>query len=332
MATTTVTVRAGSRVATRPGPDPRTTSRWRGVPITRRHVQIVLGLLWLLDGALQLQPFMLGTGFARQVIAPLAVGQPLVVAGPVRWSASIIAAHPLVWDLPFAVIQLVIGLGLLVPRTARIALAASLPWALGVWFFGEGLSGLAGGHASLLNGAPGAVLLYGVLALAAWPRRDRADEAPARWLPVAWAVLWIGGAVFQALPGQNTSAAIASALTGSGGGAPHWLNRLQASVGGWTSHQGTLLVVALVVVEALIGLAAFRRKSRTLAAAAGLVLALAIWVLGEDLGQLYSGQATDPNSGPLIALMAVALIARRQERSGAAESTRLEDESSGPVM
>jgi hypothetical protein len=33
------------------------------------------------------------------------------------------------------------------------------------------------------------------------------------------------------------------------------------------------------------------------------------WVLGQDLGQLYSGQATDPNSGPLIALMAIALLA-----------------------
>ena len=72
-----------------------------------------------------------------------------------------IAAHPVAWDVPFAVVQLLIGLGLLVPHTARLALAASLPWSLGVWFFGEGLSGLAGGHASLLTvtGAPGSALL-----------------------------------------------------------------------------------------------------------------------------------------------------------------------------
>ncbi|MCU1468055.1 MAG: hypothetical protein JWM72_3983 [Actinomycetia bacterium] len=309
------TVRAGSPRATRPGRfGLNATFVSHRALITRRQIQVVLGLLWFLDGALQLQPFMLGTGFARQVIAPLAVGQPIVVAGPVRWAASIVAAHPLVWDLPFAVTQLVIGLGLLVPRTARLALAVSLPWVLGVWFFGEGLAGLASGHASLLNGAPGAVLLYGVLALAAWPRRDRPDVAPARWLPLAWAVLWVGGAVFQALPGQNTGAAIAGALTGSGSGAPHWLNRLQASIGGWTSHRGAPLVVALIVAEVMIGLTALRRSSRTLAAAAGFVLALAIWVLGQDLGQLYSGQATDPNSGPLIALMAVALIRRREPR------------------
>ncbi|MDP9332314.1 MAG: hypothetical protein M3Q30_03225 [Actinomycetota bacterium] len=310
----TTTVRAGSPRAARPVHFLNTAFPSDGVRITRRQIQIVLGLLWLLDGALQLQPFMLGTGFARQVIAPLAVGQPLVVAGPIRWAANLIAAHPLVWDLPFAVTQLLIGLGLLVPRTARLALAASLPWVLGVWFFGEGLSGLASGHASLLNGAPGAVLLYGVLALAAWPRRDRPHDAPARWLPLAWAVLWVGGAAFQALPGQNTGAAVADALTGAGAGAPHWLNRLQTSVGNFASHHGLAVVVALVVVEALIGLAALHRRSRTLAATAGFVLALAIWMTGQDLGQLYSGQATDPNTGPLIALMAVALIGRREPR------------------
>lgn len=284
-----------------------------GFRITRRHLQVALGLLWLLDGALQLQPFMLGTGFARQVIAPVAVGQPLVVAGPIRWSANLIAAHPLAWDVPFAATQLLIGLGLLVPRTARLALAASLPWALGVWFFGEGLSGLASGHASLLNGAPGAVLLYGVLALAAWPR-DHPDEAPARWLPLAWAVLWVGAAVFQALPGQNTGTAVAVALSGAGAGAPHWLNRLEASVAGFASHHGLAVVVALVVVEALVGLAALSGRSRTIAATAGFVMALAIWVIGQDFGQLYSGHATDPNSGPLIALMAVAIMGRRQVR------------------
>jgi hypothetical protein len=283
--------------------------------MTRRRLQIALGLLWLLDGALQLQPFMLGTGFATQVIAPLAAGQPHFVAGPVKWAANLIAAHPIAWDVPFATGQLLIGLGLLVPRTARLALAASLPWALGVWYFGEGLSGLASGHASLLTGAPGSVLLYAVLALAAWPHLDASHEAPAPWLPLAWAVLWIGGAIFQALPGQNTGASVASAITGGTGGAPHWLHRLDASVAGWIAHHGPPTVVALVVVEALIGLGALHRKSRGPAVAAGLLLALAIWVIGQDLGQLYSGQATDPNTAPIIALVAIGILGAHRRRS-----------------
>jgi hypothetical protein len=292
------------------------TSLTHSVRITRRHVQIALGLLWLLDGGLQLQPFMLGTGFARQVIAPAAAGQPHFVAAPVQWGASVIAAHPVAWDVPFAAIQLLIGLGLLVPRTARLTLAASLPWSLGVWFFGEGLSGLASGHASLLTGAPGSALLYGVLALAAWPQRDPSHEAPARWLPLAWAVLWVGGATFQALPGQNTGTAVAGAITGGAGGAPGWLARLDASVAGWPTRHGTAVVVALVVSEALIGLAALHSRSRGPAVAAGFVLALAIWVVAQDLGQLYSGQATDPNTAPLVALLAIAILGCRPARAG----------------
>lgn len=215
------------------------------VRFTRRHLQIALGLLWLLDGALQLQPFMLRTSFARQILDPVA-------AGPVHWAANLIAAHPVAWDVPFAAVQLLIGVGLLVPRTAKLSLAAWLPWALAVWFFGEGLSGLASGHVSLLNGAPGSVLLYGVLALVAWPRNDASHEAPARWLPVAWAVLWVGAAIFQALPGQNTGTDVA----------------------------GTI----------------------------GFVLALAIWVTGQDFGLLYTGQATDPNTALVIAVMAIAVV------------------------
>ena len=102
-----------------------------------------------------------------------------------HWAARVIAAHPVGWEVPFAIIQLLLGLGLLYPRTAKLALAASLPWALGVWYLGEGLGGIASGNASLLTGAPGAVLLYAVLALAAWPRRDRPDVPPARWLRFA---------------------------------------------------------------------------------------------------------------------------------------------------
>jgi hypothetical protein len=289
------------------------------VRITRRHLQIALGLLWLLDGALQLQPFMLRTSFANQILAPTAAGQPHFVSAPILWAVRMIAAHPVAWDVPFAAIQLLIGVGLLVPRTARLALAASIPWALGVWFFGEGLSGLASGHASLLTGAPGAALLYGVLALAAWPLRDPSHEAPARWLPLAWAVLWVGGAIFQALPGQNTGTAVAGAISG---GAPGWLGRLDAGVAGWTTSHGTAVVVALVVSEALIGLAALHSRSRGPAVAAGLVLALAFWAVGQDFGQLYSGQATDPNTAPIIALMAIAILGARPARVGARVGAR----------
>src|SRR3954447_11310076 len=165
--------------------------------ITRRDLQIALGLFWLLDGVLQAQPFMFTRDFATQVIAPVGQGQPGFVSGPVHWISTVIAAHPVAWNIPFFTVQLLLGVGLLVPRTARLTLAASIVWALGVWYLGEGLGGLASGHASLVTGAPGSALLYVVLAAAAWPHRDSSREGPAPWLPFAWAVLWCGAAIFQ---------------------------------------------------------------------------------------------------------------------------------------
>jgi hypothetical protein len=236
--------------------------------ITRRQLQISLGVLWLLDGLLQAQPFMFTKGFATQVIGPAGQGQPGFVSVPVHWVSTVIAAHPAAWNVPFAGIQLLLGIGLLVQRTTRAALAASIVWALGVWYFGEGLSGLASGHASLSTGAPGSAFLMAVLAASAWPR---ADEGIAPWLPFAWAAVWVGGAVLDALPANGGSA-------------------------------------LLVVVEYLVGVGALLRSTRWLAAATGLALALGFWVSSQHFGQLFSGQATDPNTGPVLALFALALM------------------------
>jgi hypothetical protein len=276
---------------------------------TRRDLQIALGMLWVLDGALQAQPFMFTHGFAAQVIASTGRGQPGVVAGPVHLASVVIGSQPVVWNALFAGIQLLLGVGLLVPRTARFALAASIGWALGVWYLGEGLSGMASGHASLLTGAPGSALLYAVLALAAWPRQS-SEEAPAAWLVAAWAILWLGAAAFQLLPAQNTGAGVASLLSASAGAAPHWLARIDTSLASWASRNGALAVSALVASLLVVGIGALWPRTRIWVVSAGLVLSVAIWVFTQDLGQLYSGQATDPNSAPLIALMAVVVLAR----------------------
>jgi hypothetical protein len=278
--------------------------------ITRRDLRVALGVLWLLDGALQAQPFMYTGGFAMQVIAPVGQGQPGFVSGPVNFASAIIAAHPFAVNLVFVAIQLLLGIGLLVRRTARVSLIASIGWTLGVWYLGEGLSGLASGHASLLSGAPGSALLFAILAAAAWPSGD-SDRAPARWLVAAWPLLWVGAAIFQLLPGQNSGDAVASVLTAGAGQAPHWLAQLDSSVATWASQHGLLAVLAVAAVEVLVGVAALPRVTRAWALWAGLVLSIAIWVIGQDFGQLYSGQATDPNSAPLFVMMAVALLSVR---------------------
>jgi hypothetical protein len=122
--------------------------------VTRRGIQIVLGLLWLLDGLLQFQPAMLTRKFAIEVIAQAGAGQPGFISGPVGELARIILYQPVIMDVAFGLIQLALGVGILYARTARRALAASVVWASLVWYLGEGLGGLSGGSSSLLTGAP----------------------------------------------------------------------------------------------------------------------------------------------------------------------------------
>ena len=48
--------------------------------VTARTIQIGLGIIWILDGLLQLQPKMFGSMFANDVIMPSAQGQPGAVS------------------------------------------------------------------------------------------------------------------------------------------------------------------------------------------------------------------------------------------------------------
>ena len=256
-----------------------------------------------------MQGFMFTRGFATQVIAGVGQGEPGFVSAPVHWVSTVIAAHPVAWNIPFAGVQLLLGAGLLVRSTARIALAASIAWGLGVWYLGEGLSGLAGDDASLITGAPGSALLYVILAAAAWPQTEASRERPASWLPLAWAAIWLGGAVLQLLPSQNSGAAVASALTANDAGAPAWLAHLTGAAGAWAAHHGPLLILLLVAAQAFVGIGALFRATRLPAVVLGLALTLDFWVLGQQLGTLYSGQATDLNSGPPLALMGIAVLA-----------------------
>jgi hypothetical protein len=279
--------------------------------VTRRGIQIALGLVWTVDGLLQFQPAMFTRKFATRVIAPAAAGQPVFVSGPVNEAARIILHQPAVMDLGFGLIQVALGVGILCPRTARCALRASVAWALAVWYLGEGLGGLFGGGASLLTGAPGAALLYAVLALAVAPRQDddAAAPRPARWAAVAWAVLWLGGAVLQVLPAANTNASISMSLAMNSSGAPAWFAALETHLSDLVPYYGVSLVVDLVLLQAVVGIGVLTAgRARVAAVILGIALALGYWVAGQGMGQPWSGVATDPSTAPLVVLLGVTVL------------------------
>ncbi|HEX4396899.1 MAG TPA: hypothetical protein VH136_04645, partial [Trebonia sp.] len=123
----------------------------------RRVLQLILAATWLLDGLLQYQSSMYSTMFG-EMIGDSATGNPGVIASPISWNAALVEHQLVLLNTVVATIQLLLGLGIAYRPTVRVALAASIAWSLGVWWFGEGLGGVLSGGASPVNGAPGAVI------------------------------------------------------------------------------------------------------------------------------------------------------------------------------
>jgi hypothetical protein len=336
----------------------------------RRELQLALAAIWILDAMLQFQPAMFGKGFS-QMLAGSAQGNPAALARPITWSAALIGHHVVVLNAIFAAIQLLLGLGIAFRPTAKLALAASVAWALGVWWLGEGLGGVLAGTASPLNGAPGAVLLYALLAVLLWPTdsnpadsnpadrnpadrnpadrnpadrepadrepaspepaspesepadRDPADRAPAdraasarapsapfvaaravgrRAAQICWLVVWLGLAVLALLPASRTPQTISGAAPGE----PAWLAWIDAHAASTVAHHGLLVSIVLAAVLVIVAVGPYLpvRAARAVIVLA-VVAAAALW-LAQGLGGILTGSGTDPNTGPLLALLALA--------------------------
>lgn len=288
----------------------------------RRVLQIILGLVWLLDAALQLQPYMFSGAFVTKTIEPVAAGNPAVIAGPVLWSAHLMAHHIVLYNAVFAAIQLAIAAGLFVRSAVRLALAASIVWSAGVWWFGEGLGGLLTGGSPLM-GLPGAVILYAFIALLVWPAGDGTGEDPrlapalggagpgralggplGRLVPrLLWLLLWAKFAWYLLLPANRAPNAVSQIFAAAAGGQPGWVRAIETSAAGLTAGRGLAVSVLLAGACAAAGLGILdARLTRPALVLAGL-LGLVFWV-AEGFGGIATGQATDPNTGPLLVLLA----------------------------
>jgi len=287
----------------------------------RRALQLVLAAIWLLDGVLQYQGFMFtnGANGFNNMLAGTATGNPTVIAKPITWNANLVDHHIVLLNAIFATIQLLLGLGIAFRPTVRVALAASILWSLGVWWFGEGLGGVFSGAASPLNGAPGAVIIYALLAVLLWPA-DRAVPAPftaaravgAHVARALWAVLWLSLAYFALTPANRAPAGVSGMIAGMESGEPVWLQDLQKGGASLIGSDGlatsVVLAVALVLIAVGVYLPAGIAKATLVLA---IVVAAFIWVFAEALGGILAGGATDVNSGPLLALLALAYWPRR---------------------
>lgn len=293
----------GGREPTRTSPMARARAYF--ADDSRRTIQTLLGLLWLVDGALQFQSFMYSKGFIQMMMSN-ASGQPGWLASTITWAAHLAQRDLTVFNTLFALTQVLIGIGLLYRPTVKPALAVSFAWVLVVWWVGEGLGMLLTNTASPLTGAPGAVLLYAIIGLVVWPGERVGGLLGVRGARMAWAILWLAMGWLWLLAANSSANATHDLISAAPSGAS-WLTSLQHAAANAAGGGGLVIALILASLSAMIGVAvAINWRAKTFLAVA-IALNLAYWVLGQGLGGILTGSGTDPNAGPLFIVFALAL-------------------------
>jgi hypothetical protein len=249
------------------------------------------------------------------MLAPASAGNPAVFASPGLWASRLVGHDVPAWNTAFAIVQLAIAAGLLWRPAVKAALAGSVAWALAVWWLGEGLGGVLTGTATPLTGAPGAVILYALIAVLAWPRRS---TAPGRgglaaasplgspWSRAAWLALWGSFAYLILQPAVRAPRSLHDTLAQNAAGEPGWLAALDRGAASAAGSHGLAVSVLLAAVFAVIAAGILVPATTRPVLALAIVVGLAIWIVGENLGGMLTGMATDPNTGPLLILLAAA--------------------------
>ena len=154
-----------------------------------------------------------------------------------------------------------------------------------------------------------------MLAVLLWPS-DRPSGASAPFVAARavgaqvaralWLVLWGSLAYFGLTPANRAPQALHDMIAGMASGEPGWLAALDKHSAALVAHQGLAASIVLAVALAIVAVGVYlpapvARATLVLA----IVLAAVIWVVGEAFGTILTGGGTDPNSGPLLALLAL---------------------------
>jgi hypothetical protein len=176
-----------------------------------------------------------------------------------------------------------------------------------VWFLGEGLGMLFASAASPLTGAPGAALLYGMVGLIVWPDNRPGGLLGASGARIAWGALWVVMGLLWLLPANSSANAISDQIS-SAPSNMSWLTSVQTHAANVAKENGLLIAFALAAISVAIGIAvALDWRARTFVWLA-IYLNVLYWVVGQGLGGIQTGTATDPNAGPLFILLACTLF------------------------
>ncbi len=307
---------AEARERTAPLSDPRvgTTLVNRPPRDLQRTFQLVLATIWLLDAVLQIQPFMFtrGPNGFSGMLDGLASGNPSWVSHTITWNGSIVYHAPILTNTLFAGIQFLIAFGIVWKRSCKPALALSIVWALAVWWFGEGAGGTFQGTATPFGGGPGGVLFYAVLAVLLWPREGSntpflaARSVGLKAARAIWVAMWGLLALLSVVGSGRSSEALHDLVARANTGQPGWLAHIDRVSASFFLDHGATAAILLAILCLIVAASVFLRPQiAQVTLVIGIAAFAAIWVAVQNFGGILAGGATDPNSGPLVIVLAL---------------------------
>jgi hypothetical protein len=265
-----------------------------------------------MDAALQVQPLMFtpGANGLSGMLQGTAHGNPSWIAHTITWNASVVAHQPILTNTIFAGIQFLIAFGIAWRRTVKPALVLSMVWSIGVWWFAEGLGGLFNGAATPFRGGPGGVLFYALLAVLLWPAEGpnlpfvaakAVGEGAAK---IVWVATWAVLAILTVVGSGRSPRALHNVVADLNSGEPGWLARIDRWMESVLLHNGTWIAVLLAIFCLVIAVSVYAHPKVTqVVLGVALVAFTFIWVGVQDVGGIFAGGATDPNSGLLVILL-----------------------------
>jgi hypothetical protein len=111
------------------------------------------------------------------------------------------------------------------------------------------------------------------------------------------------------LPANRTRTSTQSAIAGMADGVPGWYAHVLTSLSNLFSTTGTQTAWILAAICVAIGLGPLVARRPGWFLAAGALLSFLMWLAAQGLvGNVFSGSSTDPNTGPLVILLAAAMV------------------------
>ncbi len=275
---------------------------------SRSFLRIALGVMWILDAILQVQPEMNNLFAQYDLIPMLSMGFP--VTQVILLSVNVWISNPPLTDLAAAVIQLYIGVIYLVTKrglTFNINEAAAIVWCSVIWVFGEGFGGVFTTGSSILTGLPGSVLFYLIGALVLFFTSNENNKTRAektiRYATVLTLLISLG---FQAYPANGFWSSLPVNVFPSPFGflgfAVTAQTRIAASSGIFNA-----IFVAIIAVAILLWLI----KSM-FAPVLTFCFAVFTWIIYQGLG-IVAQFSTDSNTGLILAILMVAYMLNIKE-------------------